>query len=271
MISIIMRSLGQRPLLMRRAVESIVPPAQDDVELILVWDGVPRQDQVLEWCRPKVVPVHVELPASQGRAGAGNAGAAVARGRYLTFLDDDDYLLPGHLADLAQLLDGHPRAGLAHAPAYLDMVDRAGRVRSRRLHGTGRFNPALLLLENCFAIQAVLFRRELWSQAGGFDPCFPVLEDWDLWLRLAGLAEFIGIDRPSSVFHLPWEAETRRARAQEHMAVRPAVLDKHAQTSFPVSLAQMDEVKAHWRDHLDDWVSARQCLARLWRRVRNGE
>jgi hypothetical protein len=43
---------------------------------------------------------------------------------------------------------------------------------------------------------AQLVRSELLRAVGGFDHAFPILGDWDLWIRLAGLARFAAASEP---------------------------------------------------------------------------
>jgi GT2 family glycosyltransferase len=53
-------------------------------------------------------------------------------------------------------------------------------------------------VDNCFPIQSILCERELILQAGGFDETIPVLEDWDLWLRVFEIAHPIRVRRMTS-------------------------------------------------------------------------
>jgi glycosyltransferase involved in cell wall biosynthesis len=67
--------------------------------------------------------------ANAGGTAARNAGAAVASGQFLTFLDDDDEVLPNWLASFASLAASYPRCALVSCAAtYLDLASNTTRV-----------------------------------------------------------------------------------------------------------------------------------------------
>lgn len=91
-----------RPDLLERALGSVLRQEQADFEVLLV-DGnrtaVPvvgqsRLQTLLVDNRVRVIPA----PATRTAGAARNAALAVARGRWVTFLDDDDEYTPGKLA-----------------------------------------------------------------------------------------------------------------------------------------------------------------------------
>ncbi|MFD4033149.1 CDP-glycerol:glycerophosphate glycerophosphotransferase [Streptomyces sp. NPDC058637] len=103
---------------LRAALESVIGQSVRDWELIAVDTGPPDggPDIAREFAgRDPRVRVLRPATGSEGAAGSGhlgaarNAGAAEARGTYLLFLDGDDLLLPGALAEIAaRLAAGHP-------------------------------------------------------------------------------------------------------------------------------------------------------------------
>ncbi|MFH8804377.1 glycosyltransferase family 2 protein [Streptomyces sp. NPDC017936] len=89
-------------------VTSLVNNARDDFEFLFVEDRSTK-DRTYE----ALLALTERLPNSRvirherngGLATARNTGIDVAEGRYLTFLDGDDWLAPGHLARLVDVIE----------------------------------------------------------------------------------------------------------------------------------------------------------------------
>ncbi|MER7206408.1 glycosyltransferase family 2 protein [Streptosporangium sp. NPDC000239] len=89
------------------ALTSLVRNARRDFEFIVVDDGsTDATGQIIEDFRdelPGLVVVHNDRPV--GLADARNLGTSLASGRYLTFMDGDDWLAPGYLAELTGAIE----------------------------------------------------------------------------------------------------------------------------------------------------------------------
>jgi glycosyltransferase involved in cell wall biosynthesis len=151
----------------------------DDFEVIVVNDtAVPLPES--PWQHDK--RVRVMTTNRTERSVARNTGAAVALGEYLHFLDDDDWLLPGALAEFKKLATESKEA-LIYGTA--ELVDREGRCLVKlNLNVTG----------NCFAkvmagewipIGSFIVKRDAFFSVGGFEPLMIVGQDIDLCRRIA--------------------------------------------------------------------------------------
>ncbi|MEU4515426.1 glycosyltransferase family 2 protein [Nonomuraea wenchangensis] len=90
------------------ALTALARNARHDFEFIVVDDGsVDATPDIVEDFRgelPGLAVIRHDVPA--GLADARNAGLAAASGRYVTYLDGDDWLAPGYLARLVEAADG---------------------------------------------------------------------------------------------------------------------------------------------------------------------
>jgi glycosyltransferase involved in cell wall biosynthesis len=88
-------------------LRSLADNARTDFEFVLVddcsTDGTPELLERAQRTLPGAV--HVRHPQNAGLSAARNTGLAAARGRYLTFLDGDDWLRPGYLAELVDAIE----------------------------------------------------------------------------------------------------------------------------------------------------------------------
>jgi glycosyltransferase involved in cell wall biosynthesis len=125
------------------------------------------------------------------------------------FLDDDDWLLPGHLAGLSQALQAQPVAvaastgvqclgGDPHAPVLRHVFE-------------GRADRAAMQLQNALPIHAVLFR--VTPETPRFDESLDHFEDWDFWLQLMAKGSFVHVPGVTAVYWLDDTAGSGHASA----------------------------------------------------------
>jgi glycosyltransferase involved in cell wall biosynthesis len=183
-----------RPEFLPRALESLRAQTLDDFEVIVVNDaGLPVEEISLAH-GPHERLTYLRLGRNVDRAAARNAALRLARGRYVAYLDDDDSFDPHHLATLVGALQSGARV------AYSD----ARRIREVRRDGayvsigedvpySREFDRTQLLLTNYIPITCVMHERGLLDETGSFDDSLRVLEDWDLWIRMAIVTPFVHV------------------------------------------------------------------------------
>jgi hypothetical protein len=178
LISVVIPTIGRATL--TRAVESVFAQELDEVfEIIVVNDsGKPLEgfDCLLLPGVTVVTTNRSKLPTAR------NVGAAMAKGEFLYFLDDDDYLLPGgleHLLAIARSSD----AGWVYGGVRC--VDGDGKlVDEVRPDVTGNLFAHLISGES-ISVVVSLIRRDAFVRAGGFDPLMECLEDREFACRFA--------------------------------------------------------------------------------------
>lgn len=170
-----------RPTL-SRAVCSVLTQESDaaDFEVIVVNDSgrvLPDAD----WQHSD--RVHVINTNHRERSVARNTGAALAKGKYFHFLDDDDVLLPGALRAFWGLSQKNPDAAWLYG-SY-QTVDNEGNLIEEFHPGIQGNIFALLVSGEAIPFQSSLLNYEYFYAAGTFDPLITGVEDRDLGRRIA--------------------------------------------------------------------------------------
>ncbi len=194
-ISILIRSLGRTQYLVQ-ALQSVALQKMPDLEVIVI----------------SAVPNHAPLPESDmhqtqrlvtsdrplSRSVAANRALDQATGDWLLFLDDDDWLLAGHLSGLLQALNDHPEA----MAAYSDVQLCNAQGESRETVFSLEFDPIQLQSGNLIPLHSVLFRREVVLSGCRFDETLDLYEDWDFWLQVAQYGTFIHVPQMTACYRV---------------------------------------------------------------------
>lgn len=190
-VAVIIRT-KDRPLLLRRALASVLAQTHVDLSIVVVNDGGDRE--LLDATTSEVVGtdsrlrvVHHEV--SQGRSAAFNAGLASTDAPYVAVHDDDDTWDPRFLEATVAHLESDPGAGAVATRTWLvreHLRDGAITEDSRELFATSIEVATLveMVWANFIPPISMLMRHAAVDDVGPFDTSLPVLEDWDFNLRL---------------------------------------------------------------------------------------
>jgi glycosyltransferase involved in cell wall biosynthesis len=178
------------------AVKSVIGQSYRQFQLIVVDDGsndgtgdyVQSLNNQESLCYLRIP--HCGLP---GRVR--NAGARLASGDYLAFLDSDDLWKPQKLARQVAYFEKHPQIRICHTREVWQrgekVVSQAGQ---KHRHSGDIFADAL---KKCIiGPSTVMMRRELFEEFGGFREDLEIAEDYELWLRITARFPVGYIDEP---------------------------------------------------------------------------
>lgn len=250
LVSVLVRTCG-RPLVLKRALESIRRQEYKNLEVIIVEDGKPTAQKMLEKeFTDFPFPYRYEATGKHvGRSRAGNRAMQLSGGKYLNFLDDDDGLLPDHVECLVRALSGRKEKAaysLAQERQVAVWPQKAkmpvARIRKKDasikksfIRYRQPFHRLLLCTSNYLTIQSVLFERSLFEEYGGFDEKIERMEDWDLWVRYSMATEFVYVGRVTSYYHVPYGAGSRKKRDADLKRDADRLHEKFR--SYPVTMS----------------------------------
>ncbi len=229
LVSVVM-PMFNAALTVRRALESVRAQTHAEWEAICI-DDASTDDTVarvaaLDDPRIRVI----RLDHNSGPARARNLGIAAAKGEFVAFLDADDEWLADKLARQVGLFEADSGLALVVTDMRVTTVDgRAGSsVYTRQPPVSGVEAWKTLLASSFIATSAVMTRRALLDQVGGFDPDLVTGEDQDLFIRLALAGRLHAIPDKLAVYHwMPRSYSTGHAARQAADVI--AMVRRHLQ------------------------------------------
>jgi glycosyltransferase involved in cell wall biosynthesis len=175
------------------AINSVIAQTIPDWELLIVDDG--STDSTPETVRPYLSDPRIRYFRSDrlGQSRAKNLGTRLSRSDIIAFLDADDAWVPTKLEKQLSLLAARPEVGVCFCRRKL--MDEAGRVRPAQDPSPPRGRVLdTLFVRNFICFSSSVVRRSVFDHVGGFDPCWDLAIDYDLWLRAARHTEFDYVD-----------------------------------------------------------------------------
>jgi len=257
-----------RPQWVQRAVQSALNQTLDAIEVLVVDDGSAQAPEFAAHPKLRVIT----LPTNTGVAHARNVGAEAARGKWISFLDDDDVLLP-RLAELSLEALKHDD-GLPQPVAVLsglEIVDTDGGLIETHIppslpKGSHYSLENLEPGKSIYCKQTLVVEREVFLSIGGCDTAFRSRVPSEMFLRLNLACSLKGI--PQITYRLTQHAGPRitRDRSQRQVGFWQ-LINKHR------ALFEAYPARFSWylRDHAyRSWKAGQYlpAIAAAWRAFR---
>jgi glycosyltransferase involved in cell wall biosynthesis len=169
----------------QEAIESCLNQTYPNIEIIVVDDG--STDGSLEVLRHYLPRIRLETGPHRGANSARNKAFALSTGEYIQYLDADDFLEPDKIARQVRFLE-ETKADVVygdwryriHLPdssfSYLDKI---------KITGIQQDILASLLSNWWVAPGAILYKRQVVNQVGGWDETLRAAQDRDFFTSVA--------------------------------------------------------------------------------------
>ena len=229
-VSICIPTYNRRELL-RRALRSCLAQTYPNFEIVITDNSSDDSSQELVAAlREPRIRYHRNEANVGGLANLARV-VALASGKYLKLLMDDDLLKPRALELMVDAFERHPAVGIVMAP--MDLVDEEDRrifpwfYVVRKMHYRYRFQagdglvPRQTALREflvhdypCCVPSGVLYRTECFQKLGSFDPKCDFAIDLEMAMRIAAHYDFYYIDEVLSSWRCMAASHTSALHAQ---------------------------------------------------------
>ena len=270
LISVIVPTYN-RAWIIKDAIDSILAQDFKKVEIVVVDDG--SSDNTTEILAAyQKHDIRVIRQANKGVSAARNRGVAISEGQFIAFLDSDDMWLPHKLSVQMEFFNTHPDALICQTEEI--WIRKGSRVNPKKRHQKPSgmiFEPSLYLC--LVSPSAVMMKRDLFEEVGGFNESFRVCEDYDLWLRISCKYPIYLIDRPLIVKRGGHEDQISKKTGLDKLRIQSIVnimeSNQLSPEQYRVAGAVLQEkcriygTGCRKRDRLDEAVYYEELAARL--------
>ena len=225
-VSVIIPTICRREEL-QRAIRSVLAQDYSDLELIVVNDSIDPQDQ--GWLRDnyqhKATLLHTS--GKKGANAARNIGIKNSRGEFIAFLDDDDEWLPNKISMQIGFMKKND-SGLCYTGKNI-INESTGKKEWYSFEKSNYFKLKKTIFAKNYigTTSCTLIRKTVFDNIGLFDESLPVLQDYDLFIRIAQKYEISGIDLGLVNYYSDFSRSHISLKPQEYKCAVSILMEKY--------------------------------------------
>lgn len=206
LVSIITPSLNHATYI-RESIQSVLIQDYPQVEYIVIDGG--STDGTLIILKEYEGNFAWTSEPDQGLYDAVNKGWARSTGEYVGYLNSDDILCKGALRRMVAHLQLYPDVALVYGD--YQRIDHSGNILERVSAGKSDLTT-LLHFGNTIFTGAMLLRRSILDEIGGFDINLKYAADYDFCIRVAQRYKIGYIDQPLAMFRMHADSKSQNSK-----------------------------------------------------------
>ena len=230
-----------RPDSLKNTLESVAAQTYKHIEAIVVNDAGEDVSGIVYAFRKKLPIKYLVHDVNKDRSAARNTAVKHALGQYIAYLDDDDIFYPEHIEAALQVLTTTNHK-VVYTDAYRAQQVKNGdtyQVINKDVPYSVDYIKGIFYTTNITPILCVVHDRECLNEVGIFDESLPVLEDWDLWIRMAEIYDFYHIKKVTCEFSWRTDGTSTTSRKQDEFAqVRELIYKRYNMNLQELLMAQ---------------------------------
>jgi len=174
-----------REAFLRQTLDSLVVQSYKSFEVIVINDGSNDSSVgiIEEYLKGYPQLFSLFSQDNRGVSSARNLGISKARGEFIAFLDSDDLWIRDKLQVQLDYMLKHKCSICQTDEAWVRNGKKVNHMKKHTKRSGKIFIDSLPLC--IVSPSAVMIKKEVFQQVGGFNEALPVAEDYDLWLRIS--------------------------------------------------------------------------------------
>jgi glycosyltransferase involved in cell wall biosynthesis len=192
-----------RPEELKSAITSVLNQTFKDFEYIIINDGnIPETKKVVESFKdPRLKYYHYRRKF--GCSASFNGGLRVSKGKYISFLDDDDIYYPDHLEIMVNALERSKYSVAYSTTQGVRGIFEDGSFKSEGVDFVwdDDFDRRLLLSRIYIGNLSLMIQRDVFCDVGMFYEK-PFSGDWEMWLRISRKNDFLHVHKITGEYRI---------------------------------------------------------------------
>jgi len=179
---------------LKETIDSILAQTYKDYEIVIVDDG--STDGTKDMIKQLGIPVIYHWQDNSGDAATRNRLVKLSGGKYISFIDSDDLLLPDAIERMIRVMDTETEDIIVYGSYY--RIDQNGKIYGRCKRKLYSGNVTKYLFQTIFVHSCgSMFPKRILKDFPVFDTSLKVCSDYDMWLRLSAKYRFVALPEPT--------------------------------------------------------------------------
>ncbi len=200
---------------MSKSLNSLLIQNNRNFELIIINDGSTDNSlEILNNFNFQNLDYKIINQKNAGVSNARNNGVQLSKYEYIAFLDADDWWESGYLLNMVKLIEKYPEAGVWSCNYNIVKNDT---IKKTSIYLPVGFIDGPFEYFKTYAKSdkmpvwtgATIIKKSLFQQLKGFKPNLKLGEDFDLWIRLSQITEFVFLNQNLSNYNQDVDLQSR--------------------------------------------------------------
>lgn len=169
---------------LKQAIDSILDQTERDFEFIIIDDGsTDSSKEILKEYEKRDSRIKLLLRPHRGLVVSLNEAVGSAQSVYVARMDSDDISLPKRLEKQLLFIENKD---LSVCGTWAEGIDKGDHKINEMIYPpeSPSVVRSFLLLHNAFIHPSVMFRKDVFTEVGGYKSFFHRVEDYELWTRM---------------------------------------------------------------------------------------
>lgn len=220
----------KRPIYLKRAIESVLSQTYSNIEIIVVDDNDSdtifrkETEEVMKYYLKNEKVKYIKHKYNKNGSAARNTGNKNSNGKYITFLDDDDEMLPNRIMLQVKKMEMLDNSWGACYTAY-EKIKKNGEILNSSEDRSGNlYIEALMRSLYIGSGSNFLVRKSIVDEINGYDESFNRNQDIEFLTRILEKYKFYYINEITLIVH--YEARESKGSYKKIVDIDKFYLDK---------------------------------------------